>query len=99
VRSVLAPLFGSVRFDPKRHEDVSHSVKGVAPTELLRSKSFAKSGKTCFLLAFIRVFRGLNFGCGGAALGHPWLNRKPSCEFVQFVSQSFLLQRILKHLL
>jgi len=22
-------------------------------------------------LAFIRVFRGLNFGCGGAALGHP----------------------------
>jgi hypothetical protein len=60
VRGVLAPLFGSVRFDPKRHEDVSNS------------KSFAKSSKTCFLLAFIRVFRGLNFGCGGAALGNPW---------------------------
>ena len=56
----LAPLFASVRFDPKRHEDVSHS------------KCFAKSSKTSFLLAFIRVFRGLNFGCGGAALGNPW---------------------------
>src|SRR5262249_2202828 len=56
----LASLFASVRFDPKRHEDVSHS------------KCFAKSSKTSFLLAFIRVFRGLNFGCGGAALGNPW---------------------------
>jgi hypothetical protein len=28
-----------------------------------------------FILAFIRVIRGLNiFGCGGAALGNPWLN-------------------------
>ena len=57
----LAPLFASVRFDPKRHEDVSHS------------KCFAKSSKTSFLLAFTRVFRGLNFGCGGAAPGNPWL--------------------------
>ena len=36
----FAPLFASVRFDPKRHEDVSHS------------KCFAKSSKTSFLLAF-----------------------------------------------
>ncbi len=26
------------------------------------------------ILAFIRVIRGLNFGCGGAALGYPWLS-------------------------
>jgi hypothetical protein len=62
---VLAPFFGSVRFDPKRHEDVSHS------------KSFAKSCKTSFLLAFIRVFRGLNFGCGKAALGGGRLSAPP----------------------
>jgi hypothetical protein len=56
----LPPLFGSARFDPKRPEDVPHS------------KSFALSSKTSFPLAFIRVFRGLNFGCGGAALDNPW---------------------------
>jgi hypothetical protein len=67
--------FASARFDPKRHEDVSHS------------KCFAKSSKTSFLLAFIRVFRGMNFGCSGAALGNPWLFSFEiisvhSCEFV-----------------
>jgi hypothetical protein len=45
--AVLAPLFHAW-FDPKRHEDVSHS------------QSFAKSSRDSFILAFIRVIRGLN---------------------------------------
>jgi len=32
------------------------------------SQSFAKSSRDSFLFAFIRVIRGLSFGCGGAAL-------------------------------
>ena len=31
------------------------------------SQSFAKSSRDSFLFAFIRVIRGLNFGCGGDA--------------------------------
>jgi hypothetical protein len=44
-------------FHQKRHDDLSHS------------QSFAKSSNEslCFVFAFIRVIRGLNFGCGGAA--------------------------------
>jgi hypothetical protein len=33
------------------------------------SQSFAKSSRDSFPFAFIRVIGGLNFGCGGAALG------------------------------
>lgn len=57
---------------PKRHGDVSHS------------ESFVKSSDEffAFLFALIRVFRGLNLGCGGAALSNPRFRESPgACDW------------------
>ena len=57
-----------------RFSAASASIQSDSPRRVALQK-LRQIEQTSFLLAFIRVFRGLNFGCGGAALGNPWFIR------------------------
>ena len=60
------------RASSHRFSAASASIECDSPRRVALQK-LRQIEQTSFLLAFIRVFRGLNFGCGGAALGDPWL--------------------------
>jgi len=93
VRGVLAPLLGPRFLRPK------------ATRRRVALQSFAKSSSESFtfLFAFIRVIRGLNFGCDGATLGRVVLNcssnfrcrAPPRCasRFIPFSTKSSACER------
>jgi len=93
VRGVLAPLLGP-RF-----------LRSKATRRRVALQSFAKSSSESFtfLFAFIRVIRGLNFGCDGATLGRVVLNcssnfrcrAPPRCasRFIPFSTKSSACER------
>ena len=81
VPGVLGPWDNPQAEHPRTGITVSHGPRTAFRQRPLRSKATRRGVShskklrqmepTSFLLAFIRVFRGLNFGCGGAALGNP----------------------------